>query len=60
MPIPETDEEARDILRRFEEAAQQVRQDEDVSDNVVQHMLEDKTNLMDEKWLGTPEEELNA
>ncbi|KAJ8091599.1 hypothetical protein PM082_020829 [Marasmius tenuissimus] len=61
IPIPETDDEARDILNRFQGAAEQVRQDEEVADNVVQHMLKDKTSLMDEKWLGgTPEEELNA
>ncbi|KAL0576186.1 hypothetical protein V5O48_005784 [Marasmius crinis-equi] len=61
VPIPQTEEEAREILRRFESAAEQVRQDEEVADNVVQHVLLDKTRLDQEKWLaGTPEEELNA
>ncbi|KAF9259463.1 phospholipase D/nuclease [Marasmius fiardii PR-910] len=60
VAIPQSEEEARDIIRRFEEAAEQVRQDEDVADNVVQHMLLDRTGLQDEKWLGTEEEERDA
>jgi len=31
-----------------------------VADTVSQHMLNDKTGLMDEKWLGTDEEERDA
>uniref|UniRef100_A0A0W0EW24 Phospholipase n=1 Tax=Moniliophthora roreri TaxID=221103 RepID=A0A0W0EW24_MONRR len=60
VPVPQSEEEARDIIKRFEEAAGQVRGDEDVSDTVVQHVLQDRTGLLDEKWLGTEEEELNA
>ncbi|KAK7030848.1 hypothetical protein VNI00_013956 [Paramarasmius palmivorus] len=60
VPIPQSEEEADDIIKRFEGAAGQVRGDEEVSDNVVQHMLQDRTSLLDEKWLGTEEEELNA
>ncbi|KAG7085424.1 hypothetical protein E1B28_002985 [Marasmius oreades] len=60
IPIPRSEEEAKDIIRRFEEAAEQVRQDEDVADNVVQHMLMDRTQLADEKWLGTEDEEREA
>jgi len=29
-----------------------IRGDEEVADTVSQHMLNDKTGLMDEKWLG--------
>ncbi|KAJ3807520.1 phospholipase D/nuclease [Lentinula aff. lateritia] len=39
------EEEAKQIIRRFERAAEAVRGDEDVSNNVVQHMLSDKTGL---------------
>lgn len=59
-PLPETVEEAQDIVDRWNRAAQEIRSDEDVSDNVVQHMLHDRTTLLDEKWLGTEEEERNA
>jgi len=58
--MPESEEIAEETLRKFEDAARNIRGDEDVSDNVVQHMLMDKTSLEDEKWLGTEEEELNA
>jgi phospholipase D1/2 len=60
FPIPESDEQAEDTIRRFEEAAKGVRGDEDVSDNVCQHMLDDSSGLLDEQWLGTEEEELNS
>ena len=58
VPIPATEQEAREVVRRFENAAG--RSDAGVSDNVVQHMMADKTSLLDERWLGTEEEELNA
>ena len=54
---PRSVEEARDIINRFENAARQLRSDEDVSDNVSQHALLDRTSLFDEKWLGSEEEE---
>ncbi|KAJ3930150.1 MAG: phospholipase D [Lentinula lateritia] len=60
VPVPETEEEAKEIIRRFERAAEAVRGDEDVSDNVVQHMLSDKTGLEQEKWLGSEQEEFDA
>nr|GAT61270.1 phospholipase D [Mycena chlorophos] len=59
-PIPESESEANHMLKRFEEAAKAIRGDEDVSDNVAQHMLNDRTGLEDEKWLGTEQEELDA
>jgi phospholipase D1/2 len=60
IPIPPTAEEARKIIEQFEHGADGLRDDQDVSDTVAQHMLGDKTGLQDEKWLGTEEEELNA
>jgi phospholipase D1/2 len=60
VPIPKSAEEARRIVRKFEQGADGIRGDSEVSDTVAQHMLHDSTNLADEKWLGTEEEELNA
>ncbi|KAJ7932951.1 hypothetical protein B0H13DRAFT_1953904 [Mycena leptocephala] len=60
VKIPESEDAARQLIERFEAAARGVRGDEDVADNVVQHMLNDKTGLLDEKWLGTEQEELDA
>lgn len=60
VPIPESSEEAGRTIEQFEAAAREIRGEGDVSDTVVQHMMDDKTSLLDEKWLGTEEEELNA
>ncbi|KAL0948426.1 hypothetical protein HGRIS_011005 [Hohenbuehelia grisea] len=60
IPLPETEEAAREIIERFERGAKQIRGDEDVSDSVAQHMLRDRTSLLEERWLGSEEEELNA
>lgn len=60
VKIPASDEEARSIVERFEHGADDIRGDEDVADTVAQHMLTDKTGLLDEKWLGTEEEERDA
>ena len=60
FPIPVSEEEADETIRRFEEGAKSVRGDENVSDNVSQHMLHDNTSLWDEQWLGTAEEELDS
>ncbi|KAI0071462.1 phospholipase D/nuclease [Panus rudis PR-1116 ss-1] len=59
-PLPQSVEEAQQIIERFQHGADELRSDEDVSDSVAQHMLRDQTTLYDEKWLGTPEEELFA
>jgi len=59
-PLPQSYEEASDMLDRWRQAAANLRSDNDVSDNVVQHMLSDRTSLLDEKWLGTVEEEKAA
>ncbi|KAL6298141.1 phospholipase D/nuclease [Sparassis latifolia] len=58
--IPPSFEAARDIVQRFVGSARSLRSDKDVSDNVVQHMLIDKTGLLQEQWLGTEEEERTA
>jgi len=60
VPIPESEDAAQQVIERFEAAARNVRGDEDVADNVAQHMLGDRTSLLDEKWLGTEREELDA
>ncbi|KAJ6535117.1 hypothetical protein B0H19DRAFT_1185017 [Mycena capillaripes] len=60
IKLPESVDAARQIIERFEAAAKRVRGDEDVADNVAQHMLSDRTSLLEEKWLGTEQEELDA
>ncbi|KAF9473130.1 phospholipase D/nuclease [Pholiota conissans] len=60
VPIPQDVEAARQVVERFEAGASNLRSDEPVSDNVAQHMLNDGTSLLEEVWLGTEEEELNA
>lgn len=60
IPLPESDEAARDLIDRFERGADGVRGDEDVADTVSQHMMGDKTGLLDEKWLGSEQEEKDA
>jgi phospholipase D1/2 len=60
VPIPESEEQARETIERFEQAARQIRSDENVADSVAQHMLRDLTSLVDEQWEGTEEEELQS
>ena len=60
VKLPASDEEARETIERFERGAWNLRSDEPVADNVSQHMLNDKTGLLAEKWLGTEEEEKDA
>ncbi|KAJ7206672.1 hypothetical protein GGX14DRAFT_637817 [Mycena pura] len=59
-PILESEDAARLVIEHFEKAAREVRRDEDVADNVAQHMLHDRTSLMEEKWLGSEQEELDV
>jgi phospholipase D1/2 len=59
IPLPATEEEARQIYHKFEEGAKAVRGDADVSDSVAHHCLKDRTDLLNEKWLGTEQEELD-
>jgi phospholipase D1/2 len=60
VKLPASEEEARELIARFEHGADNIRGDEEVADTVSQHMLNDKTGLMDEKWLGTDAEERDA
>ncbi|KAJ7848734.1 hypothetical protein B0H14DRAFT_2356604, partial [Mycena olivaceomarginata] len=61
VPIPESEDAVwRRVIEKFEAAAKAVRGDEDVADNVAQHMLHDRTSLLEEKWLGSEQEELDA
>ncbi|KAI5116806.1 hypothetical protein M0805_009483 [Coniferiporia weirii] len=60
VPLPRTVDDARRIIERFESGANNLRGDEDVADTVSQHMLNDRTSLLEEKWLGTEQEELDC
>jgi phospholipase D1/2 len=60
VPIPVDDIAAKALVERFQAGAQNLRSDDPVSDTVSQHLLQDRTTLADEKWLGTKEEELYA
>lgn len=60
VPLPQSADEARQIIERFQHGADSLRGDEDVADTVSQHALLDRTSLWDEKWLGTEDEELNS
>jgi len=53
-------EAARRVVTNFQNGAFGVRSDDPVADTVAQHRLQDNTSLLQEKWLGTEEEELNA
>ncbi|KAJ7872003.1 hypothetical protein B0H14DRAFT_3439215 [Mycena olivaceomarginata] len=60
VPIPESEDAARRVIEKFEAVAKAVRGDEDVADNVAQHMLHDRTSMLEEKWRGSEQEELDA
>jgi phospholipase D1/2 len=57
VPIPVDGEAACRVVERFQNGA--VRSDDLIADNVGQHRHQDRTSLLQEKWLGTEEEELN-
>ena len=59
LPLPQDRGEAKRIVDRFEDAAKDVLGDTLVSDNVGQHAMRAPGSLLDEKWFGTEEEELN-
>jgi phospholipase D1/2 len=54
---PETEEEADEIIKKFEAAS--TRSDNLVSGSVAHHALSYTRDLFAEKWLGTEEEERN-
>jgi len=59
MEYPKTEEEAKQIIEKFEAGAIGERLDDPVSDSVAHHALMDKTRLQQEQWLGSEQEELN-
>jgi phospholipase D1/2 len=62
IKIPENEQEARRIIEQFEATAREgdLARAQKVSDNVVQHMLTDVTDLNQEDWQYTEEEELQS
>ncbi|TFK21685.1 phospholipase D [Coprinopsis marcescibilis] len=60
VEVPQSDEAADEVVSKFEHGADNLRRDASVADSVSGHLLDDKTSLLDEKWLGTEDEELNA
>lgn len=65
VQIPPTEEEARLIVERFEAGSEPIRDDENVKDSVAFHVLLPdndgmRKSLMDELWVASEEEELNA
>jgi len=60
VAIPVDSEAARQVVMNFQNGARGERSDDPVADNVGQHRLLDNTSLLQEKWLGTEEEEFNA
>ena len=61
-PLPSSYREAESVIKRFEQVAEVLveRWHEAVADSVAQHALQDETELTDEQWLGSKEEELNS
>ena len=61
-PLPRLYSDAVAVIEQFERGANALvgRQHDAVADTVGQHALQDKTELGDEQWLGSEEEELNS
>ena len=61
-PLPRSYDEAVSVIKRFEHGADVLvgRRNDAVADTVGQHALQDKTELADEQWLGSEEEELDS
>ncbi len=61
-PLPKSYDEAVSVIKRFEHGADPLvgRRHNLVSDTVGQHALQAGTELAQEQWLGTEEEELNS
>ncbi|CCO34339.1 phospholipase D [Rhizoctonia solani AG-1 IB] len=58
VDFPPSSEVAAATVKKFESGA--TREDLGVSDSVSQHTLRDKTNLKEEKWYGTEQEERDS
>lgn len=61
-PLPQQYSDAVAVIERFERGAGAIvgRRHDSVADTVGQHALQDETELRDEQWLGSEEEELNS
>lgn len=61
-PLPRSYDDAVSVIKRFEHGADPLvgRRHDAVADTVGQHALQDTTELADEQWLGSEEEELNS
>jgi phospholipase D1/2 len=61
-PLPRSYSDAVAVIERFERGANALvgRRHDAVADTVGQHALQDETELRDEQWLGTEQEELNS
>ena len=60
-PLPRSYREAESVIKHFEQGAEVLvgRRHEAIADSVVQHALQDKTELADKQWLGSEGVELN-
>ncbi|KAG9018728.1 hypothetical protein FRB90_010196 [Tulasnella sp. 427] len=52
---PPTTQAAREVVQRYESGAP--RTDVMVADSIAQHRLQDRTSLLDERWMGNEQEE---
>jgi phospholipase D1/2 len=61
-PLPRTYKDATAEIERFESSANALigRRNSPIADTVGQHALQDNTELRDEQWFGSEEEELNS
>jgi phospholipase D1/2 len=61
-PLPRQYSDAVAVIEQFERGASAIvgRRHDAVADTVGQHALQDETELRDEQWLGSEEEELNS
>jgi phospholipase D1/2 len=61
-PLPRQYSDAVAVIEQFERGASTIvgRRHDAVADTVGQHALQDETELRDEQWLGSEDEELNS
>lgn len=59
IDFPPTVEAAVEIVKKFEASGLELRSDAKVSDSIAHHALLDSTDLTQEQWLGTDQEELD-
>lgn len=59
LPLPQDPQQAKRIVDRFENTAKDVLGNFRVSDNVGQHAMRAPGSLLQERWFGTEQEELN-